>query len=41
MDGDLREDHIGQNFLAGTHDRSASFVAGAFDTEDVGVWHNR
>ena len=36
---DLRDDDIRDQLLARTHHGGGSFVAGAFDAEDVGVGH--
>jgi len=40
VSGNLREDDVGEDLLAGAHHSGGSFIAGAFDAEDVGVWHS-
>ena len=37
--GDLRRDHVGNEFLSRANDGGRSFIAGAFDAENEGVGH--
>ncbi len=41
MRGDLRSHDVRDQLLARAHHRRGGFVAGTFDAEDVGVWHNQ
>src|SRR5581483_9973678 len=39
--GDLREDDVGDDLLAGADDGGGGFVAGAFNAENIGVRHGQ
>ena len=41
MRRDLRSHHVRDDLLARAHHGRRGFVAGTFDAEDVGVWHNQ